>query len=59
MQISIRVSPRSCMDKACVSRSGPPDSLNWPGLPLVATTARLPCRKIALQNEYLHIEDKR
>jgi hypothetical protein len=47
------------MDEGCVSRSDSPDPLNWPGLPLVATTARLPCRKITLQSEYLHTEDKR
>jgi len=31
---------------------------NWAGLPLVATVARLLCRELTLQNEYLRLENK-
>jgi len=32
--------------------------LNWAGLPLIATIARLLCRELTLQNEYLRAENK-
>ena len=32
--------------------------LNWAGLPLIATIARLLCRELTLQNEYLRQENK-
>jgi len=28
---------------------------SWAGLPLIATVARLLCRELTLQNEYLHV----
>jgi len=31
---------------------------NWTGLPLIATIARLLCRELTLQNEYLRQENK-
>ena len=31
---------------------------NWAGLPLIATIARLLCRELTLQNEYLRQENK-
>ena len=31
---------------------------NWAGLPLAATVARLLCRELTLQNEYLRLENK-
>jgi hypothetical protein len=31
---------------------------NWAGLPLIATLARLLCRELTLQNEYLREEDR-
>ena len=31
---------------------------NWAGLPLIATVARLLCRELTLQNEYLRQENK-
>jgi len=31
---------------------------NWAGLPLIATIARLLCRELTLQNEYLRLENK-
>ncbi len=30
----------------------------WLGLPVIATIARLLCRKLTLQNEYLRLENK-
>jgi hypothetical protein len=30
----------------------------WLGLPVIATIARLLCRELALQNEYLRLENK-
>jgi len=32
--------------------------LNWAGLPLLATVARLLCRELTLQNEYLQAENR-
>ena len=32
--------------------------LNWAGPPLIATVARLLCRELTLQNEYLRLENK-
>ena len=32
--------------------------VNWLGLPVVATVARLLCRELTLQNEYLRVENK-
>jgi len=31
---------------------------NWAGLPLIATVARLLCRELTLQNEYLQMENR-
>jgi len=31
---------------------------NWAGLPLIATVARLLCRELTLQNEYLRLENR-
>ena len=31
--------------------------LNWAGLPVVATVARLLCRELTLENEYLRLEN--
>ena len=31
---------------------------NWLGLPLIATVARLLCRELTLQNEYLREENR-
>ncbi|MFC1805524.1 integrase core domain-containing protein [Planctomycetota bacterium] len=31
---------------------------NWAGLPLIATVARLLCRELTLQNEYLQVENR-
>ena len=31
---------------------------NWAGLPVIATVARLLCRELTLQNEYLHAENR-
>jgi hypothetical protein len=31
---------------------------NWAGLPLIATVARLLCRELTLQNEYLRAENR-
>ena len=31
---------------------------NWAGLPLIATVARLLCRELTLQDEYLRLENK-
>lgn len=31
---------------------------NWAGLPLIATLARLLCRELTLQNEYLRLENR-
>lgn len=35
-----------------------PRPANWLGLPLIATVARLLCRELLLQNEYLRLENK-
>jgi len=32
--------------------------LNWAGLPVIATVARLLCRELTLQNEYLRLENR-
>jgi transposase len=32
--------------------------LNWAGLPLIATVARLLCQELTLQNEYLRLENR-
>ena len=32
--------------------------LNWAGLPLIATVARLLCRELTVQNEYLRLENR-
>jgi putative transposase len=32
--------------------------LDWTGLPVIATVARLLCRELTLQNEYLHLENR-
>ena len=32
--------------------------VNWLGLPVVATVARLLCQELTLQNEYLRVENK-
>ena len=32
--------------------------VNWLGLPVVATVARLLCRELTLQNEYLRVENE-
>jgi len=32
--------------------------VNWAGLPLIATVARLLCRELTLENEYLRQENK-
>jgi len=32
--------------------------LDWAGLPLIATVARLLCRELTLQNEYLRLENR-
>jgi hypothetical protein len=39
-------------------RKAPNQRSNWAGLPLIATIARLLCRKLTLQNEYLRQENK-
>ncbi len=31
--------------------------LDWAGLPVIATVARLLCRELTLQNEYLRVEN--
>jgi hypothetical protein len=33
-------------------------SSSWASLPVIATVARLLCRELTLQNEYLRIENK-
>ncbi len=33
-------------------------AFNWAGLPVIATVARLLCRELVLQNEYLRTENK-
>jgi len=32
--------------------------LDWAGLPVIATVARLLCRELTLQNEYLRLENR-
>jgi len=32
--------------------------LDWTGLPVIATVARLLCREVTLQKEYLHLENR-
>jgi len=32
--------------------------LDWVGLPVIATVARLLCRELTLQNEYLRLENR-
>jgi hypothetical protein len=32
--------------------------LDWTGLPVIATVARLLCRELTLQNEYLRLENR-
>lgn len=32
--------------------------LDWPGLPVIATVARLLCRGLTLQNEYVRLENR-
>ena len=32
--------------------------LNWAGLPVIATVARLLCRELTLENEYLRLENR-
>jgi len=39
-------------------REGANRHLNWAGLPLIATVARLLCRELTLQNESLRQENK-
>ena len=39
-------------------QEAPNQRFNWAGLPLIATIARLLCRKLTLQNEYLREENK-
>ena len=43
------------MAAGCLSS---PHTVNWLGLPVVATVARLLCRELTLQNEYLRVENK-
>ncbi len=31
---------------------------HWAGLPVIATVARLLCRELTLQNEYLRLENR-
>jgi len=31
---------------------------NWAGLPVIATVARLLCRELTLENEYLRLENR-
>ena len=31
---------------------------NWAGLPVIATVARLLCRELTLENEYLRVENR-
>ena len=35
-----------------------PHSINWLGVPVIATVARLLCREVTLQNEYLRVENR-
>ena len=32
--------------------------LDWAGLPVIATVARLLCRELTLQNEYVRLENR-
>jgi len=39
-------------------QKGTEPGLDWVGLPIIATVARLLCRELNLQNEYLRLENR-